>query len=544
MSMFLATDIVHPGQHRMRPFLIAGFFAAAALIYGNVVFLSQLGDCKTVASWKFCTLSSNFVQRALAVIVLSGIYGFSRPRAFDPVLNGRGDGAMAAALRLGIPGVLLVGAPLAASGTPFAGGALLLAVMGWGIGIILLAGSVLRVVAPFPAWVRSFALGGPVLWILLGLALFLPDIGDMLFPIWHMDGVRDVTFAAVVWLSSQIGLMLISDPTGYVLGQGDFFVKVNQSCSGVEGLALTTIFMTGYMALFRKQIRLMRVALILPLALALSWMLNVVRISLLLWIGVNVSPVLAVESFHSHAGWLMFSLLSLAIIASVQSIRWFHRQPAERTPATHTDLPPILKDWNIARIFPFGVFMFTALLASTFFEDPALAYPLRFAAILGALWLFRAHLIDLPWRFSGAAMIAGAGIAAYWIATGNPEQLGEGKSFLAGLSSSFVALWIVTRIVGTTLLVPILEELFFRSYLLERFGASRGTLGVLIAVAVSTIAFAALHDRWLAAAIAGCIFAVLALRPKGHLVDAILAHMVANGAIAVWAALSGNWSMI
>ena len=60
---------------------------------------------------------------------------------------------------------------------------------------------------------------------------------------------------------------------------------------------------------------------------------------------------------------------------------------------------------------------------------------------------------------------------------------------------------------------------------------------------VTTALFAALHGRWIEAAIAGLLFAALTLRSR-NITDAILAHAVANGLIALYALASGNWAMI
>ena len=103
-------------------------------------------------------------------------------------------------------------------------------------------------------------------------------------------------------------------------------------------------------------------------------------------------------------------------------------------------------------------------------------------------------------------------------------------------------IWVITRVLGTIVLVPLIEELFFRGYVLKRIDTG-GMAMRLLAIAVSSGLFAALHDRWIAAAIAGVIFGLLYLR-KGRLADAIQSHAVANGIIAGWALVSQNWAVI
>ena len=64
-----------------------------------------------------------------------------------------------------------------------------------------------------------------------------------------------------------------------------------------------------------------------------------------------------------------------------------------------------------------------------------------------------------------------------------------------------------------------------------------------VAVVISTLAFAALHGRIFSSALAGLVFALVMLR-RGALRDAILCHAVANGLIALAALWGGDWSLI
>jgi len=65
----------------------------------------------------------------------------------------------------------------------------------------------------------------------------------------------------------------------------------------------------------------------------------------------------------------------------------------------------------------------------------------------------------------------------------------------------------------------------------------------LAAIAVTSLLFAGLHGHWLAAGLAGVVFAAVMLR-QGRLVDAVVAHLAANLAVGIWAVTTGNWSLI
>jgi len=102
----------------------------------------------------------------------------------------------------------------------------------------------------------------------------------------------------------------------------------------------------------------------------------------------------------------------------------------------------------------------------------------------------------------------------------------------------------VTRLIGTALFVPILEELMFRSYIQTRIAPDGASpLRLAIAVGVATLLFALLHDRWLAAALAGLVFSALVIRSR-NITDAILSHGAANLTIALWALVTGAWHIL
>lgn len=544
MSLFASPTM--PSIQPYRRLVWAALLTVVALTCVSMVYYFAYRDgCTEVASWKFCKFSRHLFERSLGVFILTGIYFASRPALFTRLTRAGGESRVPPlALGLALSGALCIVTPLQIWGGAPVGADMLYSVTIWAVGVAFLAAATMRIAAPFAVWGSTFLAAGPAFWGLIVLGLFLPEIGDTLFPLWHQTAIKDMTFAAVVNLGPVFGLTLSADPSVYLLGGANFWVEVGQSCSGIEGLALITVFIAGYIGMFWKTLHPLRVVAVLPLLLGLSLALNVVRITILLWIGFNVSPVLAVEGFHSHAGWLMFSILALGSVATINGIGWFRRDGAAMQ-AVNAPLAPFFEDWNVARLVPFGVFMFTALLASTFFEYPALAYPFRFAAMLAALWLFRAPLLAaLPRQVSVAAIIAGALVGVAWLVTAPMVPDATLAAALANYGPVALFFWIACRMLGTTFLVPLIEELFFRSYLLERLGAGPSLARTCFAVAISTMIFGALHDRWLAAGLAGLVFAVLALRRGGGLTDALVAHAIANGMIATWALAEGNWSLI
>jgi len=65
----------------------------------------------------------------------------------------------------------------------------------------------------------------------------------------------------------------------------------------------------------------------------------------------------------------------------------------------------------------------------------------------------------------------------------------------------------------------------------------------LLAFAGSSLAFGVMHQRWLAAALAGAIYALLIYRTK-RLSDPIAAPAVTNLTIIVWPVAARQWSLL
>lgn len=388
-------------------------------------------------------------------------------------------------------------------------------------------------------WLRAGGVGAVAL---AAVAALIPDLADALDVAWSMHALQISTFYGVAVLLSLAGQRVFLDLTPPTIGTEMFQVEIAGSCSGIEGFALIAGFMAIYALMMRGMLRPGRYWLIvLPLALCVSWLFNILRITVLILLGTYVSPSLAVNGFHSFAGWLFFTVLALCILAVVQSRSWLQRPLPERAAAAPAseDLS-LTDDWTAARIVPFIVFMLSGLIANSFWQNPALGFPLQAAMMAAALWVFRRPFLTLDWRFDPVALLAGAAVGAGWLALAD-----WGSAPLAGLETlgaGALAAWAVVRVLGTSVLVPVVEEAFFRGYLMARLDAG-GLPMRIAAVVVSTAAFAVLHGRYVEAGLAGLVFALVMLR-RGRLADAIVAHATANAIVAAAALLSGDWSLI
>ena len=414
--------------------------------------------------------------------------------------------------------------------------------LAWGVGIALAGWGALRMLAPPTRWSTLLRQRGWVVLLCLLAGLAAPFVAQNAQGLWRIQALSDATFHCVAWLMQAVGYAVDVNYARREIGTESFTAAIAPLCSGIEGIGLITFFITLYLGLFRRELRFPAALWLYPLGILASWLLNVVRIAVLIAIGVGGNPTLAVNGFHSHAGWLMFTLLALAIVLLARSSGLLL---AESGRAPRPTLP-FLADPVVAQILPFAIFMASALLASTFATMPALVYPLRALAMAAGLALFLPYLRRLEWRVDPLALGVGLGIGLLWAATA-PEPSASDQVLaraLETLSPPVLGGWVLARVLGTVLLVPVIEELFFRNYLLQRLGGSaaqplRLALGVLVTAAL----FGALHDRWALAFVAGLAYAALRLR-SGRISDAILAHMASNAWIAGVALWANDWSLI
>ncbi|PZP33364.1 MAG: CAAX prenyl protease-related protein [Roseateles depolymerans] len=212
----------------------------------------------------------------------------------------------------------------------------------------------------------------------------------------------------------------------------------------------------------------------------------------------------------------------------------------------------------LARLVPFAVFMLLLALRGYLPPDlgldPRWIYALQTLIVAGLLawyWrdygeLARQNLPDA--REVGWAVVVGIAVFALWVKLDAPWMtLGEPTASFVPLQPDGRLDWplIVFRLAGAALVVPLMEELFWRSFLmrwLERPGfewVDPQRVG-LKAVVLSTFVFTLAHTLWLAAIIAGLAYALL-YRWSGRLWTAVIAHAVTNGLLGLWVIASHRW---
>ncbi len=414
--------------------------------------------------------------------------------------------------------------------------------------VVAMALSLVRVIVPLRglaalvwAW-RSQAL------IAGGAALAIVLLADAALYLW--GPMADATLVLSAAILALYESNVVVDHVERGIRVGEFGVLIWDTCSGLEGLALVSGFVAIYLWTFRSELSFPKAFLLFPIGLAVSWLLNGVRIAALVSIGAHISPDVAVKGFHSQAGWIAFLLVALGLMAMSRYMGFLAVAPASAQPAPAQPTAAQGRyQATVGHLLPFVALMAGSIAMSTTAPHDRPVYLLKAFLIAAALWLCR-HLYG-SWRAALPATSIGAGllVGVAWIATSPSTDAGEALGiWLSQIGPELAIAWLLVRGIGTIALVPIAEELAFRGFLYRRligrdFHLIGPTAFSWLALVVSSLLFGALHDRWLAGALAGAIFALVMLR-SGRLGDAILAHATANALIFAWALAFRQWSLI
>lgn len=336
---------------------------------------------------------------------------------------------------------------------------------------------------------------------------------------------------------------LVYQPGSFILGTAAFQVEISYACSGIEGIALITISLAFYLWLFRKDLRFPQAFWLFPLGIIVTWLANSVRIAMLIAIGTSFSPDVALQGFHKQAGWIAFTLITVGAIALSNRMRFFT--------VTKTDLPVIRasKPLAVALLVPLLVLMAATMVTSAFSSGFDVLYPLRVMATAIVLWYFRKSYKSLSWKWTWQAPAIGTAVFIMWMllepnVDSSKTALSQG---LAELTSESAAVWLVFRVIGSVITVPLAEELAFRGYLTRKFIAKdfeNVPLGQFswFSFMLTSVLFGLLHERWVAGTLAGMGYA-LALYHRRQLSDAVVAHMTTNALIAIFVLTQTRWSL-
>ncbi len=325
-----------------------------------------------------------------------------------------------------------------------------------------------------------------------------------------------------------------------LVGTDALMVEIYPACSGYEGIALVSVFVATYLWIFRKTLSFPQAFILFPIGIVGIWFANVLRVTSLIVVGTSISPEVASHGFHSQAGWIGFTLVTLVLIAIAH--RWLSSVTAE----TGTDSSKSRRP-ELALLLPLIALMATSMIVAAASAGFSALYPIGVVITGTVLWHYRAAYRALFGSWSWEPFAIGTLVFALWalLVPGNTGESQPLADTLAAWPTWLAAVWILFRILGSILTVPLAEELAFRGYLIRKLVAKdfeqvRPGHFTWFSFIASSLLFGLLHQHLLAGVLAGVAFA-LALYRRGLVGDAILAHMTSNALIAVAVLAAGRW---
>ena len=201
---------------------------------------------------------------------------------------------------------------------------------------------------------------------------------------------------------------------------------------------------------------------------------------------------------------------------------------------------------------PFAAFVGVMAVERALSVRAAWLYPVRGAITLAVMLVFSRHLIRRAWPPSRALASVAIGVAVFVVWVG-PDILWPGyrqhwlfSNSLLGKPASTLpdelrgnTAFLLTRIFGSVALVPVLEELFWRGWLMRWVISPRFEelpLGTYVPLSfwVTAALFGSEHGSyWDVGFVTGIIYNWWMIRTRS-LADCILAHAVTNGCLALY----------
>lgn len=196
-----------------------------------------------------------------------------------------------------------------------------------------------------------------------------------------------------------------------------------------------------------------------------------------------------------------------------------------------------------------------------------LLYGIKLVIVAITAWLSRSAWADLQTRIcpreTGVAILLGLFVAIQWVGLDGwyptLEKMMESVGFAkaAGSRSAFDPsvystagkfAYLLMRFTGLVIIVPVIEELFWRSFLwrwlidpdFKKIPIGKAST---IAVGATSGLFALAHPEWLVALITGLVWAWLVWKTKS-IRACVISHMVANLALGLYVVATNDWKYL
>lgn len=222
--------------------------------------------------------------------------------------------------------------------------------------------------------------------------------------------------------------------------------------------------------------------------------------------------------------------------------------------------PPLVPVLAYSRAIPFAAFIalmalepwLAGLLDGVL--NPRWLYGIRGLVVAGLLLLFWHKFDELAGlgqlRAKEILLAIGSGLAvlAIWLLLDSGVfLLGDAGKGFDPRSADGSLDWSLAlmRLAGSALLVPVMEELFWRSLVMRwlessDFAAVDPAQVGIRALVLSSLVFGFEHSQWAAGIVAGLVYGWLYMRSR-NLWVAVIAHAVTNAGLGFWVLANGAW---
>lgn len=202
-------------------------------------------------------------------------------------------------------------------------------------------------------------------------------------------------------------------------------------------------------------------------------------------------------------------------------------------------------------IIPFAIFIGLSIIGSHFENGIYFMYPIKTIAVAIVLFTYRKSYIELyhevKLKTIFLPLIIGLIVFVIWILPeGLYPTLGNSQfnPFIFD-NKSWIIFLIIFRFIGAVVVVPIVEELFWRSFLIRWIinqDFKNVPLGKFtwLSFILIVIFFGVEHHRWLVGMAAGAIYNGLLYQQK-NLWSCIIAHAVTNLALGIFILVTHQW---
>ncbi len=219
----------------------------------------------------------------------------------------------------------------------------------------------------------------------------------------------------------------------------------------------------------------------------------------------------------------------------------------------------------LARVLPFAVFLLLTFAQGSLGESSRYwIYAAKTVVGAWLIWMVWPLVTEMRWKFSAVAVLAGVGVFALWVGLdrfvpGQQElwvQLGLSKSPatptapwnpLAHFSDAAVLGWffVAIRILGSAIVVPPIEEAFYRSFLYRWIASPDFQSQALGTFAfkpflLTALIFGFAHNEWLAGILCAAAYQGLVCWKK-NLGEAMAAHAITNLLLGLYIVGRGQW---